>query len=53
MTKTARQLGLKDTRYGNPHGLPHPDGKSTAYDQCILASICIKVPLFNEIIKTQ
>ena len=53
MTKTAKDLGLKDTRYGNPHGLPHPEGKSTAIDQCKLASICMKIPLFNQIVKTK
>ena len=30
MNKTAKDLGLNNTRFGNPHGLPHPDGKSTA-----------------------
>lgn len=53
MTKTARELGLKDTRYGNPHGLPHPEGKSTAMDQCKLASLCIKMPLFQKITKVK
>lgn len=23
MNRVAKQLGLKDTRFGNPHGLPH------------------------------
>jgi D-alanyl-D-alanine carboxypeptidase len=53
MTKTAKELGLKDTRYGNPHGLPHTEGKSTALDQCRLALACMKKSLFNEIVKTK
>lgn len=42
MTRTAKHLGLRDTKYANPHGLPHADAKSTAYDQCKLAAICLK-----------
>ena len=52
MTKTAKELGLKNTKYGNPHGLPHQDAKSTAFDQCRLAALCMKKPLFQEIVKT-
>lgn len=38
MNKEAQRMGLKNTRFGNPHGLPHPDNFSTAQDLSILAA---------------
>lgn len=38
MNRTALNLGLKNTRFANPHGLPHPDNYSTARDLSILAN---------------
>ncbi len=36
MTATAHQLGMRDTRFRNPNGLPDPDQYTTAYDMAIL-----------------
>ena len=52
MTKYGRRLGLADTRYGNPHGLPHADARSTAIDQCRLTALCLRDPLFSRICRT-
>ena len=30
MNKTAKDLGLKNTTFGNAHGLPHPQSGATA-----------------------
>ncbi len=30
MNREAQRLGLKNTRFANPHGLPSPDNYSTA-----------------------
>ena len=38
MNREAQRMGLKNTRFANPHGLPHPDNFSTAQDLSILAS---------------
>jgi len=38
MNREAERMGLKNTRYANPHGLPHPDNYTTAQDLSILAS---------------
>ncbi len=38
MNREAQRMGLKSTRYANPHGLPHPDNFSTARDLSILAT---------------
>ncbi len=38
MNREAQRLGMKNTRYANPHGLPHPNNYSTARDLSILAT---------------
>jgi D-alanyl-D-alanine carboxypeptidase (penicillin-binding protein 5/6) len=38
MNREAERMGLKNTRFANPHGLPSPDNYSTAYDLSILAA---------------
>ncbi len=42
MNQEAQKMGLKATRYGNAHGLPHPDNYSTARDLSQLAQRLIK-----------
>ena len=36
MNETAARLGLTGTHFANPHGLPHPDQRSTAKDLATL-----------------
>jgi serine-type D-Ala-D-Ala carboxypeptidase (penicillin-binding protein 5/6) len=38
MNREAERMGLKNTRFANPHGLPSPDNYSTAQDLATLAS---------------
>lgn len=40
-------LGLHSTRFTNPHGLHHPDHKTTALDLARLAQEAMKEPLFR------
>jgi D-alanyl-D-alanine carboxypeptidase (penicillin-binding protein 5/6) len=42
MNREAQRLGMKDSRFANPHGLPSPDNYSTAHDLAILASSVIR-----------
>jgi len=42
MNEQAQRMGMKNTRFANPHGLPSPDNFSTARDLSILASHVIK-----------
>jgi D-alanyl-D-alanine carboxypeptidase (penicillin-binding protein 5/6) len=42
MNREAQRMGMKNTRFANPHGLPSPDNYSTARDLSILASHVIK-----------
>jgi D-alanyl-D-alanine carboxypeptidase len=41
MNQTARRLGMRKTRFFNPHGLPHNDQVTTARDMAILAKAII------------
>lgn len=38
MNREAERMGLKDTHFGNPHGLPSKDNYSTARDLSVLAA---------------
>lgn len=53
MNRTAERLGMKDTKYANPHGLPDESHLSTARDLLRLTSAAMKFPLFREIVSTR
>jgi len=42
MNRDAERMGMKNTRFANPHGLPSPDNFSTARDLSTLASHIIR-----------
>ena len=43
--------GIKNTKFYNPHGLLHPDHKSTAYDMAKMAQLALKNPIFRNVVK--
>lgn len=47
-----KTIGCKDTRFLNPHGLHHPEHKTTAYDMAIMTKEALKNPVFREIVST-
>lgn len=53
MNKTAEELGLKHTKFRNPHGMSNRPNFSTAKDVCILASVALKDKVFSEIVNTK
>jgi D-alanyl-D-alanine carboxypeptidase (penicillin-binding protein 5/6) len=53
MNRTAGELGLSNTQYRNPHGLTHPEHKSTARDQFRLACAALATPGFRPLIVTR
>lgn len=54
MNREAQRMGLKNTRFANPHGLPHADNYSTARDLSILAArLIIDFPEFYKIYSTK
>ena len=52
MNERARELGLSDTHFANPHGLDSPDHYTTARDLARLAAAALRVPAFAEIVST-
>lgn len=48
MNRRARQLGLRDTSYGNPVGLDEADNRSSARDLVKLAIVLRRKPFFRE-----
>lgn len=53
MNRTANDLGLKQTRYTNPHGLPDNNHLSTASDQVRLAAKAMQNEQFREYVQTR
>lgn len=53
MNREAGRLGLKGTRYLNPHGLPQKKHMSTARDLARLAAVALQDPLFRKIVSTR
>jgi D-alanyl-D-alanine carboxypeptidase (penicillin-binding protein 5/6) len=48
-----KEIGCKNTQFLNPHGLYHPDHKTTAYDMAKLTSEAMKDPIFCKIVSSQ
>lgn len=53
MNRTAEEIGMKDTRYANPHGLTSPGHVSTAADLLVLARAARRLPSFCNYVKTR
>lgn len=53
MNKYAKNLNLKQSLFGNPHGLPNYKNSSNPYDLAILIGHCLKIPIFVKIITTK
>lgn len=53
MNKNARDLGMENTKFDSPHGLPNKNNKSTAYDIAKLWLEWVKIRDFNTITKAK
>jgi D-alanyl-D-alanine carboxypeptidase (penicillin-binding protein 5/6) len=53
MNRKAAELGIRDTRFVNPNGLPGRGQYITAYDLAIMMRQAIKHPVLREIIGTR
>lgn len=53
MNQKAQELGLKDTHYTNPHGLPVANHFSSAYDMAAIARYALQNPRYAEIASTK
>lgn len=47
-----RSLGCTQTMLYTPHGLPHADHKTTAYDMCLITKKALEYPFFREVVGT-
>ncbi len=47
-----REKGALATHFSNPHGLPHPEHVTTAWDMAHIMKEALKKPFFREVIKT-
>lgn len=52
MNEKAAALGMKDTHFTNPHGLPDDEHYTTAYDFAVLTAYAMKDPNFAKIVST-
>jgi len=50
MNQLARDLGLHNTHFANPHGLDDPEGYMSAYDAAILARYAMTNPTFADLV---
>lgn len=53
MNRKAESMGLKDTRFINPHGLPGPGQYTTAFDLSLMMRYALRYPKLKEIIGTR
>jgi D-alanyl-D-alanine carboxypeptidase (penicillin-binding protein 5/6) len=54
MNREAQRIGMKNTHFSNPHGLPSPENYSTARDLSLLATrIILEYPQFYKIDSTK
>ncbi|HEY4262123.1 MAG TPA: serine hydrolase, partial [Schlesneria sp.] len=53
MNRTAKELGMKQTHYANPHGLPDNNHLSTANDQILLAAKVMQNEQFRNYVQTR
>lgn len=53
MNNKAKEIGANNTRFTTPHGLDETGHYSTAYDMALITRYALKIPIFNEIVKTQ
>lgn len=53
MNSRASELGLKNSVFRNPSGLPQPDHKTTAWDLGQLAAVAMKHNIFRSIVNTR
>jgi D-alanyl-D-alanine carboxypeptidase len=44
---------MKNSYFGNPHGLPHHKSGSTVEDVAIVIAEALKINFFREVIKTK
>jgi len=52
MNDKAKEIGALNTNFTTPHGLDETGHYSTAYDMALITRYALRIPVFNEIVKT-
>ncbi len=53
MNQKALDLQLQNTHFANPHGLPHSDHYTSAYDLAKLTAYALQNPVFSRVVATK
>jgi D-alanyl-D-alanine carboxypeptidase (penicillin-binding protein 5/6) len=53
MNEKAKELGLKDTHFENPHGLDSEDHYTTAYEMALIAKYAKSYDIIEEVVSTK
>ncbi len=53
MNRFIESLGCQETHFTNPHGLPHPNHVSSAFDLALIARYAMQYPLFRQIVSSK
>lgn len=53
MNQRVKELGLKDTHFSNPNGLPDPNHYTSAYDMAVIARQAMKYSAFRKVCNTR
>lgn len=53
MNERVKELGLEDTHFNNPNGLPDPKHYTTAYDMAVIAREAMKNSTFRKVTATR
>lgn len=53
MNQRVKELGLKNTHFNNPNGLPDPKHYTTAYDMAVIARQAMKNSAFQKVANTK
>ncbi|NLV17529.1 MAG: D-alanyl-D-alanine carboxypeptidase [Syntrophomonadaceae bacterium] len=53
MNRKARELGLEDTHFCNPHGLEASDHYSSAYDLALMSREAMKHEMFGQVVSSK
>ena len=53
MNEEAKRIGMHATSFRNPHGITHPEHKSTCEDLVVLSRELMLIPLLRDIVATR
>lgn len=53
MNQRVKELGLTDTHFSNPNGLPDPNHYTSAYDMAVIARQAMKYSVFRKVCNTK